>query len=408
MICKQTGVLAMQLEARHDYSLLTTLLPRRRFSQVVTCVLEAGVRHVMATDARGTLVKDRWYQSLLPVVSPEQEIVQMLVEERMVDRIINELASAGRLYLTGAGAVYAARCLQAWIPDSMAQAPPDGYSTVVREPLPLKRDLVVICCIAKQGISEGIARAAVNTGAPGPTITFCRGDAVRARLGLLRIAISPDKEFLQVVVDRVDSEAIFESMIAVGKLGSPGMGFIYMMPIDRGINNIRGIYGAARHGATIQQIIEAVDDLKGDTDWRAREIFEASQSAEEGVRKRRYLTGNVRLACVTEGGTADSLVATALKAGAPGVSYMYGREIGRADDPASRTGFKLTREREVLEFVLAPRILEEVRAALIAEADRRGLSELAFYTHDVPNAFTYLSTGSGKTRLPVIKRGASI
>ena len=103
----------MQLEAREDYCLLTTILPRRRFSQVVTCVLEAGVRHVMATDARGTLVKDRWYQSLLPVVSPEQEIVQMLVEERMVDRIINELASAGRLYLTGAGAVYSARCQQA-------------------------------------------------------------------------------------------------------------------------------------------------------------------------------------------------------------------------------------------------------------------------------------------------------
>lgn len=91
----------------------------------------------------------------------------------------------------------------------------------------------LITCIVQRGKADSVIKAALEAGAPGATIYFARGTGVRERLGLLRIAISPEKEVVEVVTPSEKADAIFDAMVEAGKLDIPGMGFIYMTPVSR-------------------------------------------------------------------------------------------------------------------------------------------------------------------------------
>lgn len=94
-------------------------------------------------------------------------------------------------------------------------------------------DVQLITCVVQRGKAEEVAKVAIRAGAPAATIYFARGTGVRERLGLLRIAISPEKEVIDIVAPNDRADAIFDAMVSEGKLDTPGMGFIYMLPVSR-------------------------------------------------------------------------------------------------------------------------------------------------------------------------------
>ena len=70
-------------------------------------------------------------------------------------------------------------------------------------------DLEAICCICEKGIADDIAKAALQSGAPGPTVTFGEGGGVRDKIPLLRITKGPEKEFVWCVVEKADADGVF-------------------------------------------------------------------------------------------------------------------------------------------------------------------------------------------------------
>ena len=78
-----------------------------------------------------------------------------------------------------------------------------------------------------------LARAAQNAGAQGATIYYGRGSGVRERLGLLGLAIEVEKEVINVVVSTDQVDRIFERMYIEGNLDAPGMGIMYVTPLDK-------------------------------------------------------------------------------------------------------------------------------------------------------------------------------
>ena len=86
------------LEAE-GFSLVTAILPRHNSPQVIEATLSKGDRNLIALNARGTMIKERWYQSFVPVMNPEQEVVQILTPEFEVDHVMQDIISAGRLRL---------------------------------------------------------------------------------------------------------------------------------------------------------------------------------------------------------------------------------------------------------------------------------------------------------------------
>ncbi|MEQ8492873.1 MAG: hypothetical protein RLW42_01510, partial [Gammaproteobacteria bacterium] len=75
----------------HNVSVVSVILPQQRAAPVIEAVFAAGDRNSLVINARGTLMRDRWYQALLPVISPEKEYLQFLVPDREVTHIIEAI-----------------------------------------------------------------------------------------------------------------------------------------------------------------------------------------------------------------------------------------------------------------------------------------------------------------------------
>ena len=91
----------------------------------------------------------------------------------------------------------------------------------------------LITCIVERGLAERAADEALRVGAQGVTIVPARGKGVRERLGIIGHLIDPEKEVILVVTPAERSDAVFDAMVAIGRLEQPGKGFAFIQPVQR-------------------------------------------------------------------------------------------------------------------------------------------------------------------------------
>ncbi len=101
------------------------------------------------------------------------------------------------------------------------------------EAITVLTDVALITCVVQRGVADDIVNAAHEAGAQGATVYYARGRGVRERLGLLGLAIEVEKEVINIVVATDQVDRIFERMHAAGKLNTPGMGIMYVTPLEK-------------------------------------------------------------------------------------------------------------------------------------------------------------------------------
>ena len=94
-------------------------------------------------------------------------------------------------------------------------------------------DASLITCVVQRGLADGIVKAAREAGAQGATVYYARGSGVRERLGVLGVALEVEKEVVIVVVASEQVDRIFEAVYVAGNLDTPGMGVVYVTPIEK-------------------------------------------------------------------------------------------------------------------------------------------------------------------------------
>mgnify|MGYP001610420462 CR=1 FL=1 len=94
-------------------------------------------------------------------------------------------------------------------------------------------DASLITCIVQRGLADEIVKAARQAGAQGATVHYARGTGVRERLGILGVAVEVEKEVISVVVSTDQADRIFETMYLAGRMDTPGMGFMYITPLEK-------------------------------------------------------------------------------------------------------------------------------------------------------------------------------
>ncbi len=95
-------------------------------------------------------------------------------------------------------------------------------------------DAVLITCIVQRGAADTVIEAALKVGAQGATVFYARGTGVRQRhLGVLGVTVNAEKEVIYIVVPSEQADLIFERVFVAGQLDTPGMGMIYMSPLDK-------------------------------------------------------------------------------------------------------------------------------------------------------------------------------
>ena len=368
-----------QLNFHTNYSLLTAILPKESANEILKNAIPETISTDIIISARGAYYKDKWYQKFTPTINPEQTVFEILVPENLVTLLMDNISIVGKLQVSGIGAVYAIKC------EKTLFVNPSDFSQKVEkisdEIVHYKNNLIGIFCIIQNSMAEKVATAAMRAGSPGPTIVFGQGLGIRDKLGLLRIAISPEKELIRVVVDSFDAEEVFTAMVEEGKLDTPGMGFIYEMPVENGLINIASVSAGKNQLASNQQIIKAIDEIKGGSAWRAH-------LGQNNGNKKKFLSNLSRLTCVVERGKGDALTKAAMNAGAPGASITYGNKRRLSQNEGS--GISVNKEMEIIEMTLAPQKVDEIISVMLSAAEKENNKDIYFYTQPVPKALTYL------------------
>jgi nitrogen regulatory protein P-II 1 len=94
-------------------------------------------------------------------------------------------------------------------------------------------DVALITCIVQRGIADDVVVAAQEAGAQGATIFYARGTGVRERLGIVGLAVEVEKEIITIVVAVDQVDRVFEKIYLAGKLDTPGMGIMYVTPLEK-------------------------------------------------------------------------------------------------------------------------------------------------------------------------------
>lgn len=95
-------------------------------------------------------------------------------------------------------------------------------------------DVVLITAIVQRGMGDRVVQAAQEAGAQGATIFHAHGTGVRQkRLGILGLTINSEKEVIYIVVPSDQADMIFERIFVCAKMDTPGMGIIWMTPLQK-------------------------------------------------------------------------------------------------------------------------------------------------------------------------------
>ena len=388
----------MAFVSNKNVSLVTTILPQAIASQVVDDMFKQGERNALVVNARGTLMRDRWYQALIPMVSPEREYIQFLVPDAEVDHVMEGIVVSGNLHLPGAGAVFAVPCDDVvHTEDFSLWAGTSWESDNFNASTTLKENLTAIFCIVQKDQTEAVSRAAMQVGAHGPIIFYCEGRGLRDRLGWLKITRQREKEVVLAIVDNADAVAVTEAMVDAGDMDLPGRGFLFRMPIQKGLVNIGSTFGRHRHVANMQQIIAAIDELKGGSAWRDQRVNELVGTGQSAgltlfgkVRERSYLKNQRNLSCIVGRKHSELLLDAALEAGAPGSHVSFARFF-EDDNRATAVGVRYHRERGIIRFILSEDQLESVLESLQTVCTDNEITEVCLYTMPVTRAVTYIA-----------------
>ncbi|MEM9017385.1 MAG: P-II family nitrogen regulator [Verrucomicrobiota bacterium] len=389
----------MKFSQHSNYSFVTAILPRQITGRVLKTVLDYGAAYAFSQAARGSLVQDRWYKNFLPALSPEQEILRFIGPEEETDHLMEQIVMVGKLSVYGSGAIFAVSCGDLICAEDHPLWRPGNYRfESVNFDIQFKKELVALLHVTDKGEADSIARAAIKAGAQGPTISFVRGYGLRDRLGLLRITKTHDKELITVVVDQTDVDAVFEAMALAGRVDQPGRGFLYQVPISKGLTNLSSVFHPKKHSASIQQIVRAIDELQGDVNWRANQLLIHDPQAEEFQEDARgILKGSVVLNVLSHRKDVPALRDAALGFGVPGASVANWR-FSKADAEQTRGGLRISREFGRIMIALQPEQVQSVIECLKEKIEEVGMKETCFFTNPAPIAKTFVPSASPATK----------
>ncbi len=377
-----------------NYSTVTAILPGSTVQRVLSSVEQQQGASSLAWKARGTLLQDHWFKRFLPPISPAKSMLQMLVPNEDIERIVRTVAEEGNLHRQATGAVYSTPCQRVWFGDDFHVWPSNVAQMPNQSLAGLSHSLSLVCCVVGHRQSDKVAKAAINAGAHGPIVYYSEGRGIRDRLGWLRITKEHEKEVLLVLAEDADVEDVFDAMAKAGELHLPGRGFMYRLPVTHGLFNLPGRVSHHHYAANMQQMINAIDHLAGHTHWRDQSVFEVGGNAKGvGLQIASPATLQaVSLSCIAAIARRDDLphlMDILLDAGAPGLNLHYAR-FNAANEGDQLAGARINQDYGMLRCVVPESQASSLCDAVTNRAQPAGLADICLMQMEVARVATYV------------------
>jgi hypothetical protein len=216
----------------------------------------------------------------------------------------------------------------------------------------------LISCIVPRGSGNSLAEAVLELGLCVPVIFFGSGVGLRDRLGLLRITIPVEKEIIWFLVLRSDAELVEKTLIPRARLDVPGQGFLYKFFVQAPVTNLRIRQRKRIHAATMEQVIAAIDEVQGSSEWRrlGAKKNEDKDNSDNAVDSR-------GLFFIGEEDDVGEFRKTAMEYGARGAT-LNSVEL-RSYGSGSRVEAMESRSRELCDIITSREIEEKLKKHLI-------------------------------------------
>ena len=132
----------------------------------------------------------------------------------------------------------------------------------------------------------------------------------------------------------------------------------------------------------MEQIIKAIDQMQGNTNWRASGTVQTSTKKE-----RKKLMNLMGLNIIVKRGLGDACSLAAMEAGAGGTSVIYANAYPQQHKKAH--SLEQSDEREIILASLAPTYVDPI-VRTITSLDELKDTPVMLYTYPIPEALTYL------------------
>ncbi len=369
--------------ALEKVSRITTTVNKGAHPGLIDALKKAGINNLHVAAGRASVLQERTgpfsaFSSGRGMADDPVDIISFLVDRQREGDFLSLIAEEANLHIPGMGSVYSE---DMELLDAHQMCSTNKPQPSYREkPQNLHSELTGITCIVQRGAGDAISRVVLESGACVPTITYGLGTGVRDKLGLLRITIPADKEVLTLVMSSYDVEAVLELMIEAGQLDQPGRGFIYVFSVNQGIINTRITSGSTGAAASMEQIISALDGLKGGMEWRRRGADRATG------KDRFFLRGLSDLTLICNEGRGSDLVQAAMDVGASGATIS--KTAFAAANPAEGG---VSPAREVCNMIVARDQLDDIVKAVEKAGVNDDKTHGMVMTAPVPRAFTYIA-----------------
>jgi nitrogen regulatory protein PII len=378
-------------------SVVSVIVPQTRIHHCLSEIMANWHHNPIQFDCRGTLVRQHRFQRLLPVINPECEFMQFLVNDNDVEDFMSFCTEVNDLHLPGSGAIFSAHC-ERLITNStdIARSCESAVTRINSADVnkTYKSNLYAIYALIQSGRTEQAIKAAMQAGSHGPIVYFVEGRGTRDRAGWLKITKKPYEEVVMVLVEDLDRASVAEALVSAGRVNTFGGGVLFDQPLGRGLVNLPTSVGNRSQRSTNEQITAAIDELMGSNDWRNRRTLDAlitrgqSQQADDQEKTERVL-----LNALIPRKNANEFLEHMLVIGVPGANVTYCK-LFAGDDGANKKGIEIHHEVAQIRMVVEKPHAGEIEAELVKFATEREYKGVTLYEQPIGEVVRYQSKRS--------------
>lgn len=361
-------------------SQISVVIDKALSRELLDFLADRGLNKVFLETGRTSILKGRNGLASLrgksPLAYDPVEIISMYVQPEIETNLMSQICRQMDLKTPGRGSIHSTRL-------SFLNSHPEYeiHGQIKLDSQPDEyffNELTGICCVVQRGEGDPVARISLNAGSSVPVTTHGLGSGVRDKLGLLRITIPPEKELINLTLSKYDVHSVMEMFITEARLDQPGRGIAYIYPVQQGVVNTKITRSKSEQAATMEQMISAIDSIKGGMEWRK------SLQDLHSRHYREFLTGIVELDLVCAEGNGNPLSCVAMENSAPGATICKTKYISCSGEEDQSPPI-----REICKMIVPVNAVETIAHALEKKGcfDDKTKGFLSFQM--VEKAFTY-------------------
>lgn len=350
---------------------------------VTDCLSSLGIQDILVENGRCVRQRVRARPFGLPgqrmdLQDAPMDVFQMTVVSDATERVARALIDAADLRTPGRGMVYVQDVVAYGYSETATLS--SGLDSPSGTPNLLPDMTLLTCILSMGGSGEALARLVLTFGLGVPVITRGAGTGLRHRMGLWRIAIPAEKEIVRFMIPAHDADGVRRLLIEESRIDRPGGGFLYQTPVREGMADPLTRLGPQPYAATMEQVIAALDEIKGGTKWRTR--YAGLRDRDEEL-DRQTLCDYREIAFVCSEGNAEELVRAAMRVGSGGATTSTANCLRPGSENAGG-GF-----RETGILCVPCHLCEPVIDALLGVAVTRDDDACRIQVLEAPAVFTH-------------------